>query len=170
AGVALIVVFYSGTFFHWNGIKGLYQAYLPWFKTGSEGHGHEKSWYYWLALISHYELPVLAGLLLCIFALRFKAMNLRYLAIYGVACNANEPGDYTNRHCHSRLLVARALHLAELLSLHHRHRALRLRPDLQRHLQIDRSVTATGPFRSPRISTSWSYYSRKSVSLAVDVG
>src|SRR5205814_1733402 len=41
-GVALIVVFYSGTFFHWNGIKGLYQAYLPWFKTGSEGHGHEK--------------------------------------------------------------------------------------------------------------------------------
>src|SRR5260370_94810 len=30
-GVALIVFFYSGTFFHWNGIKGLYQAYLPWF-------------------------------------------------------------------------------------------------------------------------------------------
>jgi len=83
-GVALIVFFYSGTFFHWNGIKGLYQAYLPWFKTGSEGHGHEKPWYYWLSLISHYELPVLAGLLLCIFALRFKAMSLRYLAIYGV--------------------------------------------------------------------------------------
>src|SRR5207247_6479920 len=82
--VALIVFFYSGTFFHWNGIKGLYQAYLPWFKTGSEGHGHEKPWYYWLSLISHYELPVLAGLLLCIFALRFKAMSLRYLAIYGV--------------------------------------------------------------------------------------
>src|SRR5438067_9638114 len=83
-GVALIVFFYSGTFFHWNGIKGLYQAYLPWFRTGSEGHGHEKPWYYWLALISHYELPVLAGLLLCIFALRFKAMSLRYLAIYSV--------------------------------------------------------------------------------------
>src|SRR2546425_2154059 len=83
-GIALIVFFYSGTFFHWNGIKGLYQAYLPWFRTGSEGHGHEKPWYYWLALISHYELPVLAGLLLCIFALRFKSMNLRYLAIYGV--------------------------------------------------------------------------------------
>src|SRR5437667_8814505 len=83
-GIALIVFFYSGTFFHWNGIKGLYQAYLPWFRTGSEGHGHEKPWYYWLALISHYELPVLAGLLLCIFALRFKATSLRYLAIYGV--------------------------------------------------------------------------------------
>jgi hypothetical protein len=83
-GVVLMVFFYSGTFFHWTGIKGLYQAYLPWFKTGSEGHGHEKPWYYWLALITHYELPVLAGLLLCIFALRFKSTSLRYLAIYGV--------------------------------------------------------------------------------------
>lgn len=83
-GIALIVFFYSGTFFHWNGIKGLYQAYLPWFKTGSEGHGHEKSWYYWVALICHYELPVLAGLLICLFALQFKTVTLRYLAIYGV--------------------------------------------------------------------------------------
>lgn len=82
--IALIVFFYSGTFFHWNGIRGLYQAYTPWFKTGSEGHGHEKSWYYWVALICHYELPVLAGLLTCVFALRFKTVTLRYLAIYGV--------------------------------------------------------------------------------------
>ena len=83
-GIALIVFFYSGTFFHWSGVKGLYQAYLPWFKTGSEGHGHEKPWYYWIALISHYELPVLAGLLVCLFALQFKTVVLRYLAIYGV--------------------------------------------------------------------------------------
>ena len=83
-GIALIVFFYSGTFFHWSGVKGLYQAYLPWFKTGSEGHGHEKAWYYWIALISHYELPVLAGLLVCLFALQFKTVFLRYLAIYGV--------------------------------------------------------------------------------------
>jgi len=42
--------FYSGFFFHWTGVRDLFVAYLPWFKTGSEGHGHEKSWYYWLAL------------------------------------------------------------------------------------------------------------------------
>jgi uncharacterized protein (TIGR03663 family) len=82
--IALVVFFYSGTFFHWNGLKGIFEAYTPWFKTGSEGHGHEKSWYYWLALISHYELPVLAGLLMCVFALRFKTTTLRFLAIYGV--------------------------------------------------------------------------------------
>jgi len=82
--VALLVFFYSGTFFHWTGVKGIFEAYTPWLKTGSEGHGHEKSWYYWLALISHYELPVLAGLLTCVFTLRFKTASLRYLAIYGV--------------------------------------------------------------------------------------
>jgi uncharacterized protein (TIGR03663 family) len=84
AGIALIVVFYSGFFFHWTGVRDLFEAFTPWFKTGSEGHGHEKAWYYWLALVSHYELPALAGLLFCLFALRFKSAQLRYLAIYGV--------------------------------------------------------------------------------------
>ena len=83
-GIALIVFFYSGTFFHWDGVKGLYQAYLPWFKTGSEGHGHEKPWYYWLRLIARYEWPVLLGLIVCLFSIRFKQTALRYLAIYGV--------------------------------------------------------------------------------------
>src|SRR6184192_1185980 len=71
-GVVLIIFFYSGTFFNWNGVKGLYQAYLPWFKTGSEGHGHEKPWYYWLRLIARCEWPVLGGLVVCLFSIRFK--------------------------------------------------------------------------------------------------
>ena len=83
-GIALIVFFYSGTFLHWNGVKGILETYKPWFETGSQGHGHEKSWYYWLSLIAHYEMPALAGLLFCIFAWRLKNIGLRYLAIYGV--------------------------------------------------------------------------------------
>jgi uncharacterized protein (TIGR03663 family) len=83
-GVAAIVFFYSGTFFHWSGVKGLYQAYQAWFQTGHEGHGHEKSWYYWLKLIGRYEIPAAAGLLLCLFCQGFKNLSLRYLAIYGV--------------------------------------------------------------------------------------
>ncbi len=51
-GIALIVAFYSGFFFHWNGVKDLFAAFKPWFETGKEGHGHEKPWYYWIALIS----------------------------------------------------------------------------------------------------------------------
>ncbi|MFN2540943.1 MAG: glycosyltransferase family 39 protein [Chthoniobacterales bacterium] len=94
-GAALIVFFYSGTFFHWTGLKGLYQAYTAWFATGSEGHGHEKPWYYWLKTMAPsfqsgradyfgYELPAMAGVLLSLFSLRFKNLSLRYLAIYGV--------------------------------------------------------------------------------------
>ena len=82
-GIAAIVFFYSGTFFHWSGVKGLYQAYAAWFATGHEGHGHEKPWYYWLELIGRYELPVAGGLVLCLFCQQFKNLSLRYLAIYG---------------------------------------------------------------------------------------
>jgi len=82
-GVGAIVFFYSGTFFHWSGVKGIYQAYAAWFATGHEGHGHEKPWFYWLELMARYELPVLAGVILCLFCQRFNNLSLRYLAIYG---------------------------------------------------------------------------------------
>ena len=94
-GIALIVLFYTGTFFHWNGVKGIFQAYAAWFETGSNGHGHEKPWYYWVKIMSPsfefgqadcfgYELPALAGLILCFFVLRLRDFSLRYLAVYGV--------------------------------------------------------------------------------------
>jgi uncharacterized protein (TIGR03663 family) len=94
-GVAVIVFFYSGTFFHWHGVKDIFNAYAAWFQTGHEGHGHEKPWYYWLKLMAPsfhisradcfgYELPALAGLVLCLFCLRLKNISSRYLAIYGV--------------------------------------------------------------------------------------
>jgi len=94
-GAAAIVFFYSGTFLNWNGVKGLYQAFKAWTETGAAGHGHEKPWDYWLKLMGPsleggradflgYELPMLAGLILCVFCQKFKNLILRYLAIYGV--------------------------------------------------------------------------------------
>lgn len=94
-GLALIAFFYSGTFLNWQGVKDIFHAYDPWLKTGNEGHGHEKPFYYWVKLMAPsfqfpradflgYELPALAGLILCVFCLRFKNISLRYLAIYGV--------------------------------------------------------------------------------------
>lgn len=83
-GVALIVFFYSGTFFHWSGVKGIFQAYSAWFATGHEGHGHEKPWHYWVTkLMVRYEWPVLLGFIFCLFCQTFKNLGLRYLAIYG---------------------------------------------------------------------------------------
>jgi hypothetical protein len=106
-GAAAIVVFYSGFFLNWNGVKGLYQAFKAWTETGAAGHGHEKPWDYFLKLMGPlpdvagndspiqrlrdgradafgYELPMLAGLILCVFCQKFKNLSLRYLAIYGV--------------------------------------------------------------------------------------
>ena len=83
-GVALLVFFYSGTFLHMSGVKGLWQAYIPWFTTGQKGNGHEKPFFYWLKLIVRYEPVVLLGLIGCAFCQFFKNLSLRYVAIYGV--------------------------------------------------------------------------------------
>jgi len=94
-GAAAVIFFYSGTFFNWSGVKGLYLAFKAWTETGAAGHGHEKAWDYWFKLMgpsweaggtnfSGYELPMLAGLILCLFCQKFKNLSLRYLAIYGV--------------------------------------------------------------------------------------
>src|SRR2546423_13762441 len=64
-GLAAIIFFYSGAFMNWPGLTGLYKTFDAWFKTGSQGAGHEKAWWYWLMLIARYEQPVLVGLVLC---------------------------------------------------------------------------------------------------------
>jgi uncharacterized protein (TIGR03663 family) len=86
-GIGAIVFFYSGTFFHWNGLKDLFRTFHAWFETGSSGHGHEKAWYYWLELIARYEWPVCAGLVLCGLSgltLLFRTLTLRFLAVMGI--------------------------------------------------------------------------------------
>ena len=88
AGAALIIFFYSGTFFNWPGVKGLYETFGTWFKTGHDGNGHEKPWHYWLELIARYELPILFGLLFSLYCPFIKNITLRYLAVYGVGCLA----------------------------------------------------------------------------------
>src|SRR5437899_4906650 len=96
-GAAAIIFFYSGTFFNWDGVKGLYQAFKAWSETGAAGHGHEKAWDYWFKIMGPslefrrsdlfgYELPMLVGLILCVFCQKLKNLSLRYLAIYGVGC------------------------------------------------------------------------------------
>src|SRR5215210_4432056 len=82
-GLFALVFFYSGTFYHWNGVKGLYLTFKAWFATGQNGNGHEKPWSYWLMLIGRYEPAVALGLIACLFCQVFKSISVRYLAIYG---------------------------------------------------------------------------------------
>ncbi|CAA9261203.1 MAG: hypothetical protein AVDCRST_MAG42-2963 [uncultured Chthoniobacterales bacterium] len=83
-GLAAIVFFYSGTFFNWAGLKGLYSTFSAWFETGHKGNGHEKPWHYWLELIGIYEQPLAIALIACALCQFFRDISIRYLAIYGV--------------------------------------------------------------------------------------
>ncbi|MGH8047335.1 MAG: flippase activity-associated protein Agl23, partial [Chthoniobacterales bacterium] len=102
--VFAIVFFYSGTFYNWSGVKGLYEAYTKWNKTGMDSAGgHAKTayeharialfghaWefktyinYYWPALMWRYEWPAFIGLLASVRLLWPAPAHLRYLTIYG---------------------------------------------------------------------------------------
>ena len=80
----LIVFFYSGTFFNWPGLKGLYVTFETWAKTGQNGNGHEKPWPYWLELIGRYEIAIVLGLLFSLYCPFIKNISIRYLAVFGV--------------------------------------------------------------------------------------
>jgi uncharacterized protein (TIGR03663 family) len=83
-GLAVIVFFYSGAFMNWPGVAGLWKTFDAWFKTGTQGAGHEKPFYYWLQLICRYEHPILFALLLAPLTQYIQNLSLRYLAIYAV--------------------------------------------------------------------------------------
>ncbi len=89
-GVAgfLIAFFYSGTFRDFGAMRGLYQTFAAWFKTGVEAGGHEKTAYaigplnyYWVWLMGRYELPALAGLVACVRYVFPSDARYRFIAI-----------------------------------------------------------------------------------------
>lgn len=96
----LVLFFYSGNFLDPGSLKGLYQTYAAWVKTGTHGNGHEKGRYYWLYLIGVFEWPVAIGLVYgaCWVVIDFfrglnglggqaqstpATLGYRFLAIYG---------------------------------------------------------------------------------------
>lgn len=82
-GVTLIVFFYSGAFLNPEGVPGLVQTYLAWFRTGTGGEsGHEKEWWYWLQLLGNYEWLALLGAGAAVFVVLPKVNRfVRWLAI-----------------------------------------------------------------------------------------
>src|SRR5207247_10547709 len=51
-GAVPIIFFYSGTFFNWDGLKGLYLAFMAWTETGEAVRGHEKAWVFWFDVMA----------------------------------------------------------------------------------------------------------------------
>lgn len=86
-GTLVIVFFYSGNFFRFEDLKGLYLTFAAWAKTGTAGKGHGKDWHYWLELFLRYEWWTLGGLLACFRWLRPGAdPRWRWLSITALGC------------------------------------------------------------------------------------
>lgn len=85
SGVAVIVFFYSATFFHFGDVRGLYLTFSAWAQTGAENKGHLKSWSYWLGLMARYEWFTLLGLAASFrYLLAAADSRLRGLSIYAL--------------------------------------------------------------------------------------
>ncbi|HMC62386.1 MAG TPA: glycosyltransferase family 39 protein, partial [Candidatus Solibacter sp.] len=84
-GLATIGFFYSATLFHPEDLRGLYQTFAAWTKTGVADKGHLKPWYYWLKILLRYEWFALFGLVAAFrFVLAEADARLRGLSIYAL--------------------------------------------------------------------------------------
>ena len=85
SGLAVIVFFYSATFYHFGDLKGLYLTFSAWAETGAQNKGHLKSWPYWLGLMARYEWFTLLGLAASFrYLLAAADARLRGLSIYAL--------------------------------------------------------------------------------------
>ena len=88
-----LVFFYSGNFFDWPGLKGLVTTFEAWMHTGLKTGDHVKTaqqWgpvnYYWFYLAWLYEPLMLAGVFLGVCSLGKLPSQVRFFALYGLAC------------------------------------------------------------------------------------
>jgi hypothetical protein len=90
ASLGAIVFFYSACLLDPASLRGILDAYAIWTDTGmTSASGHEKSWSYWLQLMSIYEWTALIGLAASV-ALMWPHTNrqARFLAITGAGAFA----------------------------------------------------------------------------------
>ena len=91
-GLFAIVFFYSGNFFYWKGLRGLFTTFLTWAHTGVDSAGHAKAAqqigplnYYWLWLGWKFEPLMLVGVLASLLTLWRATGPARWLALYALA-------------------------------------------------------------------------------------
>ncbi|MDZ4676393.1 MAG: TIGR03663 family protein [Oligoflexia bacterium] len=82
----LIVIFYTGFFRNPQGVNDLFHSFMPWYKTGAKGNGHDKPLWYWVTLFTRYEWMALVGLLYLPRFLFKSSRWLRLISIYGFGC------------------------------------------------------------------------------------
>ena len=86
-----VVFFYSGNFFYWKGLEGIFTTFSAWAHTGVESAGHAKKAqqigflnYYWLWLGWKFEPLMLVGVAVCFATIWRVAGPVRWLALYAM--------------------------------------------------------------------------------------
>jgi uncharacterized protein (TIGR03663 family) len=85
SGVAtvLIVLTFTGMFQDRAGVGKFFDAFVSWTRTGTEGNGHEKPFWYWTSLMARFEWPALLGLVVLLSGFRGLPRALQSLGLTG---------------------------------------------------------------------------------------
>lgn len=75
---------YTNAFHDFTELKEFFMAYLPWVKTGVNGNGHEKAFFYFFKLLFKYEAPFILGFGASLFFIFKGSIEKKYLSIYAL--------------------------------------------------------------------------------------
>jgi len=82
--LCLLVGLFCGFGKNPQGLADFFKAFLPWLKTGVEGHGHDKPFAYWFQVVVAAEPLVLAGMLCSVWGIFSRDRALRLLSVFSL--------------------------------------------------------------------------------------
>ncbi len=77
-------LFYSGFLKNLVGIFDFVKAFLPWFKTGTQGNGHEKEFQYWIQVLLQAEPVAFVGVLLAFWGVFSKNLQFKVMSVFSL--------------------------------------------------------------------------------------
>jgi uncharacterized protein (TIGR03663 family) len=86
AGILLLLFLglFSGFLKNPQGVADFFKAFMPWFKTGTQGNGHDKNFGYWFEVIWQAEPMVVVGMLGAIVGVFQKNKTLRAISVFSL--------------------------------------------------------------------------------------
>lgn len=80
----LFAQLYTSFFTNARGLVDFVNSFLPWAKTGVQGHGHEKELWFWFSVLFKAEPVALLGVIVSCFTVFSKSVQLRAVSIFSL--------------------------------------------------------------------------------------
>lgn len=78
------LMMFTGFFKKISGLVDFFRAFLPWMKTGVQGNGHDKYFFYWLQTLWQVEPLALLGVLLAMAGVFSKNSGLKLISVFSL--------------------------------------------------------------------------------------